>query len=98
MFAISIWSYGKVLTTLRVCRMSKPSSLRFLNLRFVIVGGALLMVATSALAQQPVIAIWPGIAPGSEGWTQVEVEYLDGGKRKMVRNVVRPTLTAFLPE
>ncbi len=49
-------------------------------------------------AQLQSIRIWPGAAPGSESWTQKEVEYLDSGKRKMVRNVVQPTLTAYLPE
>ncbi len=47
--------------------------------------------------QQMVIPVWPGVAPGSESWTQKEVEYLNG-KQKMVRNVVAPTLTAYLPE
>ena len=51
-----------------------------------------------ALSQQPVFPIWSGVAPGSENWTQKEVEYLDASKKKMVRNVVRPTLTAYLPE
>lgn len=49
-------------------------------------------------AQQPTIPIWPGVAPGSETWTQKEVEYLNPGKQNMVRNVVRPTLTVYLPE
>jgi acetyl esterase/lipase len=47
--------------------------------------------------QQPEIAIWPGAAPGSESWTQKEVEYRDPSGKRMIRNVVRPTLTAFLP-
>jgi acetyl esterase/lipase len=50
------------------------------------------------MAQETVIPIWPGVAPGSESWTQTEVEYLTGGRQKMVRNVVKPTLTAYLPE
>ncbi len=46
-----------------------------------------------------IIPIWPGIAPGSETWTQKEVEYQSSqDKRRMVRNVVTPTLTAFLPD
>jgi acetyl esterase/lipase len=44
------------------------------------------------------IPIWPGVAPGSESWNQKEVGYLDAAKKKMVRNVVQPTLTAYLPE
>ncbi len=46
-----------------------------------------------------VVPIWPGRAPGSEGWTQKEVEYRSDWDRKaMVRNVTTPTLTAFLPD
>lgn len=59
---------------------------------------ALASLAMTASAQQPVIPVWPGAAPGSETWKQKEVEYLDPGRRKMVRNVVQPTLTAYLPE
>ncbi len=41
--------------------------------------------------------LWSGDAPGSEGWTlEEEVIVLAGEER--VRNVVVPTLTAFLPE
>jgi acetyl esterase/lipase len=54
------------------------------------------VVAMAASAQQ-VFSVWPGVAPGSEHWTQKEVEYLDPQKQRMVRNVVTPTLTAFLP-
>ena len=50
-------------------------------------------------AQLAVIPLWPGAAPGSENWTQKEVEFHFGqDKGKSVRNVVRPTLTAFLLE
>lgn len=54
-------------------------------------------LALPVSAQQMVIPVWPGVAPGSESWTQKEVEYLNG-RQKMVRNVVTPTLTAYLPE
>ena len=40
--------------------------------------------------------LWPGVAPGSEGWTQEESEYLEDDY-KIVRNVVVPTITPFLP-
>ena len=50
-------------------------------------------------AQPTVIPVWPKEAPGSENWTQKEVEFhYDKEKQKSIRNVVRPTLTAFLPE
>ena len=49
--------------------------------------------------QPRVIPVWPKDAPGSEKWTQKEVEHRSALLRmKIVRNVVRPTLTAFLPE
>ena len=49
--------------------------------------------------QPRVIPVWPKDAPGSEKWTQKEVEHRSAMLRmKIVRNVVRPTLTAFLPE
>jgi acetyl esterase/lipase len=51
-----------------------------------------------ASAQQLIVPVWPDVAPGSEHWTQKEVEYLNSGKQRMVRNVVKPTLTAYLPE
>jgi acetyl esterase/lipase len=45
-----------------------------------------------------VIRVWPGVAPGSEHWTQKErvVEHTPLGA--VVFNVVTPTLTAYLPE
>lgn len=49
-------------------------------------------------AQPEVIALWPGAAPGSEGWTHQErrtVRRSDG--LRLLRNVARPTLTVHLP-
>jgi acetyl esterase/lipase len=73
----------------------------------ILVGGAILAQDTKPGAASAeagpgatgrVIPIWPGVAPGSEGWTQKEVEFrgLDG--KRMVRNVTTPALTAFLPD
>lgn len=47
-----------------------------------------------------VIPLWPGGAPGSEGWTQRETESPApwDAKVKLVRNVVRPTLTVYRPD
>jgi acetyl esterase/lipase len=44
------------------------------------------------------VPIWPGVAPGSENWTQKEVEYNGLGGDVMIRNVVTPTLTVFAPK
>jgi acetyl esterase/lipase len=55
--------------------------------------------ASAKDAQHAVIPVWPGIAPGSEGWTQKEVDYENSwDHRKMVRNVTTPTLTVYLPD
>lgn len=55
-------------------------------------------VSVSVKAQQQVISIWPGVAPGSENWTQKEIEYLNDQKQLMVRNIVSPTLVVYLPD
>ncbi len=61
---------------------------------------ALFAVSLTSLAQQQVIPVWPGVAPGSENWTEKEETtalppFAAGGP--LVRNVTQPTLTAFLP-
>jgi acetyl esterase/lipase len=55
----------------------------------------LVIIGGIARAQQQVIPLWPGVAPGSENWTQKEVQYLNDQKQQMVRNVVTPTLTIY---
>ena len=58
----------------------------------------LLGISGNAWAQGEVIRLWPGVAPGSESWTQKEVKFNDarhGGEA--IRNVVDPTLTVSLP-
>lgn len=42
--------------------------------------------------------IWPGVAPGSEHWTQQERTVENTPIGAVVFNVVTPTLTAYLPE
>jgi len=55
------------------------------------------------LAQPEVIPVWPGSAPGTHNWSQPEQEtillhLLHLKNTKVVRNVVQPTLTAYLPD
>ena len=60
--------------------------------------GLILLVTHSLHAQPPVIRIYKGPAPGSERWKQTEFEINNpqfGGK--MIRNIVNPSLTAYLP-
>jgi acetyl esterase/lipase len=57
-----------------------------------------LSVAGAALAQkEQVIPVWPGVAPGSENWTQKEMESASPNGAS-IRNVVSPSLTVFLPD
>jgi acetyl esterase/lipase len=58
---------------------------------------ALMGIGNIILAQQEIIPLWPGTAPGSENWTQKEVQYLNDQRQQMVRNVVTPTLTVYKP-
>ena len=50
-------------------------------------------------AQQKVIQLYEGPAPGSESWTWNEAENDNNSwQTKVVYNVSRPTLTVFMPE
>ena len=44
------------------------------------------------------LKIWPGVAPGSETWTQKERGIKDTPVGTVIFNVVTPTLTVYLPE
>jgi acetyl esterase/lipase len=66
--------------------------------RIVLLLSAAIAFAVLAKGQQQEITIWPGVAPGSENWTQQEVRYLNDQKQQMVRNVVTPTLTVYKPD
>lgn len=54
------------------------------------------LMACSADSQ--VVNIWPGVAPGSENWTQKEQTIDNTPIGTVVINVVTPTLTVYLPE
>ncbi len=54
-----------------------------------------MLVASPASAQT--INIWPGVAPGSEHWTQKEVTIPKTPVGTVIMNIVIPTLTAYLP-
>jgi acetyl esterase/lipase len=54
------------------------------------------LAAGSSRAQQ-VVNIWPGVAPGSEHWTQKERTIENTPVGTVIMNVVTPTLTAYLP-
>jgi acetyl esterase/lipase len=54
------------------------------------------VVAFSCAAQT--VNIWPGVAPGSETWTQKERVEKNTPLGTVIFNVVTPTLTVYLPE
>jgi len=57
-----------------------------------------LMAMTPLLmAQTTEVLLWPDGAPGSEAWTRKEVNYKNDQGLAMVRNVVRPSITVYLP-
>lgn len=57
------------------------------------------LVSFTVFAQQQVINVYNGAAPGSETWTQKEVEFYPSIINEViVRNVTEPSLTVFLPE
>ena len=51
-----------------------------------------------ARAQTHIVPLWPGPAPGSESWTQRERTISDTPIGTVVLNVVKPTLTLYLPD
>ena len=69
-----------------------------MNARSTLACLILIMTTTGTQAQQQVIQLWPGAAPGSETWTQKEVRYLNDQKQQMVRNVVTPQLVVYKPD
>jgi acetyl esterase/lipase len=63
-----------------------------------VIGMGLLAIASEAVAQAPEeIRLWPGKAPGSEGWTLPEATMTSPGGDRTITNVTDPTVTVFLP-
>lgn len=66
---------------------------RRLHLQLALFG----LLAACSLAAEPVILLWPGAAPGSEGRTEPEkVRVTDTGEH-VVSGVHQPNLTVYLP-
>jgi acetyl esterase/lipase len=60
--------------------------------------GIFLALRVAGPASAQVVNLWPGAAPGSEGWTQQEKTYENTPVGTVIQNVTTPTLTAYLPE
>jgi acetyl esterase/lipase len=68
-----------------------------MKLKLTIIG--LLLFVTAANAQQKIIQLYQGAAPGSESWNWTEGESENKlFNVKLVYNVVHPSLEAFLPD
>jgi acetyl esterase/lipase len=59
---------------------------------------AFTFLMASCAYSQTTLNIWPGVAPGSENWTQKERVEKNTPLGAVVFNVVTPTLTVYLPE
>jgi len=59
--------------------------------------GVFLSIVLAGSSSAQTINLWPGVAPGSEKWTQTETLTSDTPIGTVITNVVTPTLTAFLP-
>jgi hypothetical protein len=56
------------------------------------------LIFCSGSVGSQVVNLWPGVAPGSEKWTQKELVVENTPLGTVVFSVVTPTLTAYLPE
>ena len=61
----------------------------------ILVVAFLVFLSFSASAQQKVIQLYNGTAPGSESWTYNEQEYKAGSNDALIYNVSHPTLTVY---
>jgi|GEM_PF-55517 len=67
--------------------------------RFTVLLALSLTACTIALAQDRVVPLYEGPAPGSSSWDWQESESLKNGwNTRVVYNVTQPTLSVFLPE
>lgn len=64
----------------------------------VLATAGIVLAASPGRAQTRTVDVWPGPAPGSEHWTQHERSVANTPLGTVVFDVVRPTLTAYLPE
>ena len=66
------------------------------TVRLIAVAVAVFALTRSVGAQT--VNVWPGVAPGSEHWTQAERVIENTPIGTVILNVVTPTITAYLPD
>jgi len=86
---------GKPLLSARQHRpdMMIPDPSRFRRLLAI----SMLIFPAFAMAQHPVVLLWPGDAPGSEGKTAPEAVRISPEGDHVVSSVNRPSITVYLP-
>ena len=65
--------------------------------RYIVAGALFIWTCLPGYAQEE-IRLWEGKAPGSENWTHQEVRTSSAGGAVLIRNVVDPSMTVYLPE
>lgn len=73
--------------------MTIPDPSRFRRLLAI----SILIFPSFAMAQHPVVFLWPGAAPGSEGKTAPEAVRISPEGDHVVSSVNRPSITVYLP-
>ncbi len=68
------------------------------RIQFVMARAIVLTLVMASCCYPQTVNIWPGVAPGSETWTQKEKIEKNTPIGTVIINVVTPTLTVYLPE
>jgi acetyl esterase/lipase len=69
------------------------------NLTLLMLGAILALGAMAHAADEKVVSLYDGPAPGSEGWKHTEGQIKFGpGMTRVIVNVAQPTLTVFQPQ
>jgi hypothetical protein len=69
-----------------------------MRLKNLLTAGAAMFTFLIPSAYSQTVNLWPGAAPGSEGWEHSESTVEDTSIGTVVFNVVTPTMTAYLPD
>ena len=67
------------------------------NLTWLMLGAILALGAMAPAAEEKVVPLYDGPAPGSEGWKHTERQIKTPGLTRVICNVAQPTLTVFQP-
>lgn len=66
--------------------------------KYIVVAVTAFVLLLVECCSSQTVNIWPGVAPGSESWTQTEKTAENTPMGRVIFNVVTPTLTLYLPD